>query len=148
MAWLIDTGVLLRLSNRSDPAHDSIRLAFRILRQSGETLAIASQNLIEFWNVSTRPASARGGYGLSILETDRNVRLLERVFHLLPDGPGVHLEWRRLVLLHNVKGVQVHDARLAAVMLVHGISNILTLNPDDFRRYGLFKTAAPHEICG
>jgi predicted nucleic acid-binding protein len=29
----------------------------------------------------------------------------------------------------------VHDARLAAVMLAHGVNHILTFNVDDFRRY-------------
>ena len=32
-------------------------------------------------------------------------------------------------------GVQVHDARLVANMIIHGVVNILTLNAEDFRRY-------------
>jgi hypothetical protein len=31
--------------------------------------------------------------------------------------------------------VQVHDARLVALMQVHGITHILTLNGADFARY-------------
>jgi len=35
-----------------------------------------------------------------------------------------------------VSGVQVHDARLVASMKVNAISHILTLNVEDFKRYG------------
>jgi predicted nucleic acid-binding protein len=38
---------------------------------------------------------------------------------------------------HSVLGVEVHDARLAATMNVHGVGQILTFNTDDFTRYGV-----------
>jgi predicted nucleic acid-binding protein len=47
----------------------------------------------------------------------------------------VYPEWYRLVSQFNVSGVQVHDARLVAVMRVHQISHILTFNTADFARY-------------
>jgi hypothetical protein len=34
-----------------------------------------------------------------------------------------------------VSGVQVHDARIAAAMRVHGVTHLLTLNTGDFTRY-------------
>jgi predicted nucleic acid-binding protein len=54
---------------------------------------------------------------------------------LLPDGESVHREWRRLVVAYEVRGVQVHDARLAAAMLVHGVLRVLTLDESDFARF-------------
>jgi predicted nucleic acid-binding protein len=36
---------------------------------------------------------------------------------------------------NGVSGVQVHDARLAAAMYVHGVTYILTLNVADFSRF-------------
>ena len=56
-------------------------------------------------------------------------------FTLLPDSPDAFQRWRRLVVAHEVKGAKVHDARLAAIMHAHGISQILTFNAADFRRY-------------
>ncbi len=35
----------------------------------------------------------------------------------------------------GVSGVQVHDARLAAVMNVNNVSHLLTLNSKDFERF-------------
>jgi predicted nucleic acid-binding protein len=40
-----------------------------------------------------------------------------------------------MVVAYGVSGVQVHDARLAAAMRVHGMTHILTFNPADFQRY-------------
>ncbi len=44
---------------------------------------------------------------------------------------------------HSVRGVQVHDARLAAAMRVHGIPYILTFNGSDFERYSGIGIADP-----
>lgn len=96
--------------------------------------------------MSTRPLTARGGFGLSIGEADRRRRLLERLGALLVDGPAIHQEWRRLVVVHSVIGVQVHDARLVAAMSGHGISNILTLNTRDFARYPGINAIEPSAI--
>ena len=78
MQYLVDTGVLLRLFDRTDPVHADIRTGLGLLRQQGHTLAAGTQNIAEFWNVSTRPKSARGGYGQSISTTERRVQFLER----------------------------------------------------------------------
>ncbi len=40
-----------------------------------------------------------------------------------------------MVVAFGVSGVQVHDARLVAVMKVNSIDRILTLNTADFVRY-------------
>lgn len=142
----VDTGILLRLWDRNDPQHLVIRQALRLLRTRGEVLAFAPQNAAEFWNVSTRPVTARGGFGLSAQETERRLRLIERVFQLLPDSPASYPVWRRLVVQHGVQGVQVHDARLVAWMQVHGLGRILTLNPQDFSRYAGITAVTPEDV--
>jgi predicted nucleic acid-binding protein len=63
------------------------------------------------------------------------LRLIERIFPLFPDDARVHHEWRQLVLSFGVSGVQVHDARIVAAMLVHQVTHILTFNTSDFVRY-------------
>jgi predicted nucleic acid-binding protein len=54
---------------------------------------------------------------------------------VLPDSPLVYPEWKRLILEHSVTGVRAHDARLVAVMNVHGVRRILTFDRDDFASY-------------
>ena len=55
MAVLADTGILVRLLERTDPQHAVVRQAVRTLRARGARLVTAPQNMAEFWNVCTRP---------------------------------------------------------------------------------------------
>jgi predicted nucleic acid-binding protein len=146
MRYLVDTNVLLRLLQRNDPDYSIIREAVRTLMARGDELCCAPQNIAEFWNVCTRPATARGGFGLTIAETDYRVRLTERIFRILEETPAVYPEWRRLVVDNSVAGVQVHDARIVSMMNVHGITHILTLNGADFSRYAGITSVSPDEV--
>ncbi len=146
MRCLLDTNVLLRLLQRNDPNYNSIRQAVRALLARGYELCSTPQNLVEFWNVSTRPATTRGGFGLTTADTDRRVRLIERVFTVLDETPAIYPEWRRLVVTYSVAGVQVHDARIVAMMKAHGITHVLTLNGADFSRYAGITSISPNEI--
>jgi hypothetical protein len=112
----------------------------------GDELCCAPQNIVEIWNVCTRPASARGGFGLTLTETGRRVRLLERIFTILEETSAVYPEWHRLVVDDSVAGVQVHDARIVSMINVHGITHILTLNSADFSRYAGITSVTPDEI--
>lgn len=134
VSWLIDTNVLLRFVARTESMNSVVRRAIRVLRERNEVLRVAPQNLIEFWNVATRPIAVNG-LGYPVERTERLLRRLERFFPPLPEGEPVYAEWRQLVIQFGVSGVQVHDAHLVAAMNRHGISRILTLNPRDFTRY-------------
>jgi predicted nucleic acid-binding protein len=146
MLYLADSNVLLRLPQRQDPLHSLVRSAVRTLRSRGDRLCYTSQVLSEFWNVCTRPITARGGFGLTVAETDRRVRLIERRFTLLFDTPAVHIEWRRLLVTHSIMGVQVHDTRLVALMTVYGVTNLLTFNVADFRRFQGITALHPKDV--
>jgi predicted nucleic acid-binding protein len=148
MLTATDTGVLLRLFDRADPHHQAIRQALRVLRARGDESVTSPQNIAEFWNVCTRPAAARGGFGLSAQETEHRVRVLERLIRVLPDSPLAYPLWRKLVGQHGVKGVQVHDARFVAWMQAHGITHLLTLNAADFARYPGITPWTPQDLLG
>jgi len=64
----------------------------------------------------------------------------------LPDTDQVYSIWRSLVITQNVRGVQVHDARLAAIMQAYGISRILTLNDQDFLRFADIQPIHPNQL--
>jgi predicted nucleic acid-binding protein len=134
-AYLLDTGILLRLVDKRDPRHLAIEAAVGLLGDRGETLFIATQNLAEFCNVATRPI-ANNGLGLAphaalrLFEHD-----IEPICSPLAEPPAVFAELKRLIGAYGVVGKQVHDARLVATMRVWQIENILTLNDRDFLRY-------------
>lgn len=148
MRYLLDTNILLRLSQPNDPAYQSIVASLALLQQQPQTeFCYFLQNLAEFWNTCTRPAD-KNGYGFSIANTDRRAQAIESFCIYLPDTQQVCDEWRQLVVTHSVSGAQVHDAKLAAGMKAHGITHLLTLNKRDFLRYASSGVSAvtPDEI--
>jgi predicted nucleic acid-binding protein len=48
---------------------------------------------------------------------------------------------------YQLQGKRVHDARLVAVMLVHGVTHLLTFNPDDFRSIHEIVVVHPQAIA-
>lgn len=134
MILLADTNVLLRFAIRQDPQHQIVRKAVRKLIGQSDEISIFPQSCIEFWNVATRPVK-NNGFGYSCKDADFFLRLIERVFPLMSDDAGVYREWRKLVIDFGVSGIQVHDGRIVAAMLVHNITHILTFNTKDFARY-------------
>jgi predicted nucleic acid-binding protein len=143
--YLVDSNILLRIARRDDPDHAVVDAALGTLSEGGAVLYYTHQNIAEFWNVATRPTH-KNGFGLTGAEVEQEVRVIEKGMVLLADNEAVYHEWRRLVLAHSVSGVQVHDARLAAAMSVHRITHLLTLNPDDFRRYSQVTAVHPRNL--
>ena len=135
MAYLLDTGVLLRLVNSQDSRHAMINRAVRELIGRQEQLHITNQNVAEFLNVATRPI-ANNGFGwppdqaLDALSTE-----IDPLCSTLLETSDVQTHLRRVVRTYAVIGEQVHDARLVAMMLAWQVENVLTLNDHDFRRY-------------
>ncbi len=115
------------------------------LFSQGNSLHVIPQNLIEFWSVATRPAD-KNGLGFTVSEADSDVSALESIFTILPDLPAIYSEWRKLVVAHSVQGKQVHDTRIVASMNVHGISELLTFNAADFKRFSNITILDPTSI--
>ncbi len=134
MRILVDTNVLLRAAQRRRESGQSANNSIKRLNRQQHILCVAPQNIVEFWNVCTRPADVNG-FGLSVTATERYVKKLSRLFVIVPDSLQTFEKWLELVVQHSVVGAKVHDARLVAVMKVHGISSILTFNVKDFSRY-------------
>jgi predicted nucleic acid-binding protein len=143
--YLVDSNVLLRWVKPDHSDYPIIVSATDFVLQHDGVLCYTSQNVAEFWNACTRPES-RNGYGLSPRDADRRARFFEEKLRLLSDSLAVHEEWRKILVTHNVSGVQVHDARLVAAMRVHGVARILTFNDKDFSRYGDVEAVHPRSV--
>jgi predicted nucleic acid-binding protein len=124
--------------------HPAAVAALEHLLRAGDTIYVTPQNVIEFWNVCTRPLD-KNGLGLSPAEAHRETVQLESFLTVLPEIPAIYPEWRRLVVEHAVSGVQVHDARIAATMMVYGVKNILTFNGTDFVRFTELRVVHPNQ---
>ena len=143
---LVDTGVLLRAFDRTSPVQKLIFKALRTHWNQGDQLVTSHQNIAEFWNVATRPATSRGGFGLSVNETLKRVQSIEKLTLVLPFTNNCYQEWRQLLVEHSITGISVHDARIVATMKTHRITRLLTLNSADFRRYSSIKVLTPDRV--
>ena len=144
MRVLVDTNVLLRVQNPEAPHHTLAKKALSALRLRDESLCVAAQNLIEFWAVATCKVD-ENGLGLPIGAAALEIQSLKRLFEVLPSSADAFSEWQRLVSEHAVIGKQTHDAHIAATMLVHDVTHILTFNGKDFARFPGITVIDPNE---
>jgi predicted nucleic acid-binding protein len=128
----------------TDPLYGLVLTATDELVRRGETLFITSQNLIEFQALATRPLAANG-LGMTGAQASAEAKTIEALFPLIPETPLIYPLWRALVDTHVVAGRQVYDARLVAVMLAHGVTHLLTLNPTHFRRFASITVVEPRD---
>ena len=113
MSYLLDTNILLRSSEPSHPMFAIATTATSFLLKQGEELYIAPQNLIEIWNVCTRPKD-KNGLGYSIAETKAEVEKLKVMFPLLPDTIAVFLLLAKLqATLQVSQNIEESDRELA-----------------------------------
>lgn len=125
--------------------HPAAANAVEQLLAHSETVYIVPQNLYEAWVVCTRPI-AENGLGKTIAETVAEFANIKSFLTFLPDNAAIYGEWERLVNKYSVVGKTAPDARLAAAMVTHGITNILTFNDADFRRYQGITAMTPSDI--
>jgi predicted nucleic acid-binding protein len=145
MLLVLDTNVLLRLVEPEHERHRAAVGAVDALDALGHTKAILPQIVYEFWAVATRPINARG-LGLTGAEVHSKLEGILATARLLRDERRIYERWRELVADHDVKGKQVHDARIVAAMLRHNISHLLTFNAPDFARYSDIIVVEPHRV--
>ncbi len=130
----VDTNVLVAARFVNAPSHV---VACRCLDRAGnseEPLHISRQIVREYLAAVTRPQI--WAEPLTIADALGDVTRLALSFSLLEDGPNVMTMLAALCREVPVGGKQIHDANIAATMLVHGERRLLTFNTRDFRRYG------------
>jgi predicted nucleic acid-binding protein len=146
MSVFVDTNVLLRSIEVSDPSHDAAVRAIASLIKAGEPLVITPQIVAEFWNVATRPRE-RNGIGLTPELAAAELAEIEGFFAVVGESTDVYAAWKDLIRKSGVSGVQAHDARLIAAMKVYGITKILTFDVKDFARYPDIEVLDPATVA-
>ena len=145
MNALVDTNILVRLSESGHPLQSVCELALQRLLQRQDRVFLCAQAAIEYWAVATRPKS-NNGLGLSPIDAETGLRRAERWLVWLPEPPDIAVRWRALVNKHSVLGKQAHDTRLVALMEAHGLTHLLTLNASDFARFPGVTCVEPADV--
>src|SRR5262249_28213348 len=120
--------------------------AYAALVGRGDTPCLVPQVLYEFWVIATRPLAANG-LGFPPSQVAAEIARLETLYPVFADNPAIYTEWKKLVAAIQVLGKSAHDARLAAAMMVHGLTHILTFNPGHFSRFPGITTLHPMSVA-
>jgi predicted nucleic acid-binding protein len=138
---LLDTNLLGRITDSTDPQCAVSRNAVHTLLNRRESLVIFPQNLYEFWSAATRkrgPApNGQNGLGMTSAQAGQWIRFFQRRFKLLVDLEELPAIWLSLVEKFDVRGTRSYDARLAAAMQCYGVTQILTFNANDFKAFNI-----------
>jgi uncharacterized protein len=138
----VDTNILVYAHRIDAPLHQEAKACISSLRASHTRWALPWPAAHEFIGTitSTRrlPTAAPMAIALNIIEC----LLAEPNCEFLSEGPG-HFEWlQQLATAGRLQGPQIHDARIAAICLSHGVSELWTADRD-FSRFPQLRVRNP-----
>ncbi len=132
---LLDSNILIHGNQNSSPHFPVVTNKLLELIGSNEELIICPQVLYEFYVVATRPASQRGGLGLTNNDALGLIEKFQSVYTFIDDPFDLFINWLGIVQAYSIIGVSGHDARIVAFMKAHQLGKLYTLNSNDFKRY-------------
>lgn len=95
--------------------------------------------------MSTRAVESNG-FGLSVPDAVANIDQFLRFVTLFDETESVALRLRELVMTRNVRGNRIHDANIAATMMVHHIRVLGTQNRADFAPFDEIEALPPDRV--
>jgi len=132
-ACVVDTNVLIYSTVSGNPWHQQARQWLAALQNEGLRLCVTTQVLREYLVVLTRGTVFEKSFTVD--------QVLAQVEALLPsltvlDEPLAAADLlRTLVRRYRVRGKNIHDANIVAVMLTRGVRRLATYNQADFQRF-------------
>ena len=145
MKFLLDSNVLLRWADSRAAEHTECAEAVMVMAAQSHVVYVCAQVMIESYVVATRPEDVNG-LGFAVPEGRQFLTDVQDSFPCLPEPPDIGKLWGTLLTRYPIIGRQGHDARIAALMLAHNVTHLLTLNPSDFARYQEITPVTPAEI--
>jgi uncharacterized protein len=126
----LDTNVLVH-AHRTDSDHHAPALAaLNTLVESGDRFAVPMPCVHEFLAVVTHPrVYAPPSTPAKALEAMAGLAELPRIV-MLAEAPDHLARLTRLIVASGVRGPKVHDARIAAICLSNGVTELWTADRD------------------
>lgn len=138
----LDTNLLVHAHRKDAALHVEAKQCVQDLAAGGKQWAICYHNLVEFYGISTHRRlwrrSSPPGVAMEQIKAWQ-----ESPSHRLLSDTETSLQWlEQLCLEAKVSGPLVHDARIAACCLSHGVAELWTVDRD-FSRFPQLKTRNP-----
>jgi uncharacterized protein len=138
----VDTNILVYAHRGDSPWHDRAEARLRGLAEGRAAWAVPWPCIHEFLAIVTHPR-IYDPPSPTIAALDQVESWLESPsLHLLGEGPSHWSALRSLVESARAAGPKVHDARIAALCLAHGVE-VLWSADRDFGRFPVLATRNP-----
>ena len=138
----VDTNLLVYAHREDSVFHAPAIEALQELAESGGRWSIPWPCLHEFLAITTHPRIFRPPTPLSLALEAMQVWLDSPGCEMIGEGTGYYDELRILVTKGKITGPMVHDARIAALCIHHGVRELWTADRD-FSRFATLRTHNP-----
>jgi toxin-antitoxin system PIN domain toxin len=126
----VDTNVLVYAHRRESEWHTPARAAIRSLAEGGEAWSIPWPCLHEFLSTVTHPRIFRNPTSVSGALDQVDAWLESPALVTLQEEDGYWATVKALIAQARIEGPRVHDARIAALCLTHGVRELWTADRD------------------
>jgi len=130
----VDTNLLVYAHRRESTFHDKALDALGTLAASGSAWAIPWPCVHEFYSVVTNVRAFKPASKISEASAQLAAWLESPSLVLLHEGTHHWAALHRLLVAGRVVGGQVHDARIAAICIEHGVREFWSADRD-FNRF-------------
>ncbi len=138
----VESNILVYSHRRDSPWHAAAARVVHQLWAGAEPWAIPWPSIHEFLSVSTNPRIYRPSTTLAVAVSQVREWMESPSLRLLGESTGYFDRLEAVLKEGAVTGGMVHDARIAALCLHHGVSELLTADRD-FSRFPSLKSRNP-----
>lgn len=138
----VDTNLLVYAHREDSEWHASAKARLVNLANSGNAWAIPWSSVHEFLAIVTHPRIYNPPSPMTRAFAAVRAWQQSPGLHLLHEGPAYLDQLDRLCATAKIAGSRIHDARIAAICLSHGIAELWTADRD-FSAFPDLKTRNP-----
>ncbi len=133
----VDTQILVYSIRQDAPHHASARRCLQSLAESGVPWAITWPNIHEFLAIVTHPKIYKPPTPVADALTQVEYWLECPSLRILGEPPQYLPYLSQVILTAGINGSMIHDARIAALCMAHGVRQLYTADRDFSRFPGL-----------
>jgi toxin-antitoxin system PIN domain toxin len=138
----VDTNLLIYSHRLEKPFHRAAKETIESLRSDAAPWAIPWPCVHEFLAVVTHPKVFKTPTSLADAFASVDAWLAGGNLHLIGESDGYFEKLRTVAIAAQLKGPRIHDARIAALCLHHGVRELWTADRD-FSLFPQLKTRNP-----
>jgi toxin-antitoxin system PIN domain toxin len=138
----VDTNILVYAFREANPFHGRALACLTRLAEGTEAWAVPWPCIHEFLAIVTNPKIPPGAVAPQEAVAAVEAWMESPSLTLLAESGAHWLALKSLIVPGQVQGGMVHDARIAALCLQHGVRELWTADRD-FGRFAGFKTVNP-----